>query len=97
LGRAVWFSWCGDAERIAEVVAGFVEGRRGDVWVGVGVAAAFTGGVSQERLVLLREVAAHHVSDVARGVALAAALRSSFGRIPPHTELAVQVMREELE
>jgi hypothetical protein len=95
LGRAVWFLWCGDAARIAEVMAGFVDSRRRAVWCGVGVAASFTGGVSHDGLIALRKVAANHLCDVARGAALAAALRSALGYVPQHTELAVDAMREE--
>ncbi len=41
LGRSLWFVDGGDVERIPATIAGFPQQRRGDLWAGVGLDAAY--------------------------------------------------------
>jgi hypothetical protein len=89
LGRAVWFTECGDVERITQTVQRFSESRHRDLWSGVGLAAAYAGGVSRTDLMQLRSIAARPA--LAQGAAFAAKARELAGNSAPETELACEV------
>jgi hypothetical protein len=89
LGRAVWFTECGDVERIAQTVQRFSESRHRDLWSGVGLAAAYAGGVSRADLTQLGNIAVRPA--LAQGAAFAAKARELAGNWAPETELACEV------
>lgn len=92
LGRSLWFVAGADAERIARTVGGFPAERRGDLWSGVGLAAAYAGGVERATVERLAERAGGHRGDLAQGVAFAAKSRVLAADPAPQTELACRVL-----
>ncbi|MCP2348705.1 DUF1702 family protein [Nonomuraea roseoviolacea] len=73
LGRLLWHHERASAESVADRVAGFPAGRRGDLWAGVAYAATRTGGATGEELALLAERAGAdgYRSGLAQGCAFA--------------------------
>ncbi len=94
LGRALWFAAGAQADRVAEMIGAFPEGRRGDVWSGIGLASAYAGGVERGELKRIRERAAGHEGHLAQGAAFAAKARQCAGNLMPHTEAACEVYCE---
>jgi hypothetical protein len=92
LGRSLWFVEGADVERIARTVASFPEARRGDLWSGVGLAAAYAGGVTGADLTALRTRAGEHALHAAQGAAFAARARLTAGNLAPHTETACRIL-----
>lgn len=91
IGRAMWFIGGTDPDRVAEMIAGFPEDRRADLYAGAGLAATYAGGVSESELLRFRERAGDHRAAVAQGSAFAAGARVRAGLVVPHNELAVAV------
>lgn len=95
LGRGLWFVRGGEAAPIARAIAGFASDRQPALWIGVGVAAAFTGGVEPVALRELGELASDHRGALSEGVCLARQLRSELGGVMPHhTEMAAATLGE---
>ncbi|HEY8020395.1 MAG TPA: DUF1702 family protein [Thermoanaerobaculia bacterium] len=92
LGRSLWFVEGADPGRIAAAVAAFPPARRGDLWSGVGLAAAYAGGVDRSGLAALRAAAAGWAPQLAQGAAFAAKARQRAGALTPATELACAVL-----
>ena len=91
LGRSLWFVESAHPDRIAAAVDAFPEARRADLWSGVGLAAAYAGGVSTVELRRLRDLAAEYLPEAAQGVSFAAKARKRAGNPVPHTEAACVV------
>jgi enediyne biosynthesis protein E3 len=91
LGRALWFVCGASAARIAAVIGGFADDRRGDLWAGVGLAATYAGGAGAGELEILLTEAAAHRPEVAQGAAFAAKARLRAGLATPHTGVAVGI------
>lgn len=92
LGRSLWFFNGADVDRIVSSVRSFPEHRRSDLWSGVGLAAAYAGGVSPAEIGQLREAARDYLPDAAQGAAFAAAARHKAGNLVPHTEMAARIL-----
>ena len=92
LGRSLWFVAGADVHRVAASVGRFPTARRPDLWAGVGLAAAYAGGVDSSELGELREQAGEAVSQLAQGAAFAAKARQRAGNPAPHTELACRLL-----
>jgi enediyne biosynthesis protein E3 len=94
LGRSLWFVDAADPERIAATIAGFPPERWGDLWSGVGLAAAYAGAAGAAGLERLRALAAEAgcAADAAQGAAFAAAARARARNVVPETELAAAIM-----
>jgi hypothetical protein len=92
LGRSLWFVEGAHPRRIAGAVAGFPAARQGDLWAGVGLAAAYAGGADRAALGALRAAAGGHAGDLAQGAAFAAKARQRAGALTPATELACAVL-----
>ncbi len=92
IGRSIWFHDCADVVVIAERINRFDQRRRPDLWSGVGLAAAYAGGVHGADLARLGELAGGMRAHVAQGVAFAAAARLRSGDIPPHTRRAAEIL-----
>lgn len=84
IGRALWFYNAGEPERIARSVAGFPAARRAGVWSGVGLAATYAGGVSKDKIRLLKALAGEHAVMLAQGSILATHTRHTAGN--PHQD-----------
>jgi enediyne biosynthesis protein E3 len=92
IGRAAWFIGGTDPERVADMLDAFPEERRGDLYSGTGLAAAYAGGVEESELLTLLRRAGEHRGQLAQGAAFATDARVRAGVVPPHTELAAKVL-----
>ena len=82
LGRAVWFVKGADMTAVAGVLAAFPRHRQADLWSGVGLAAAYAGGMNVAELSVLRERAGAFAAHLAQGAAFAAKARQRAGNGP---------------
>jgi hypothetical protein len=78
--------------RIADVIATFEEGRRSDLWSGVGLACAYAGGVGKDAIVALKDLAGDLRPELAQGAAFAAEARRHAGNPSEYSELACRVL-----
>jgi len=92
VGRALWFVDTADPARVARSAGSFEERRRADVWSGVGLAAAYAGGLEPDGLEHLASLAGPFRSQLAQGVAFAATARLRAGNLVPHTESACSIV-----
>jgi hypothetical protein len=90
VGRSLWFVEGGDPDRVARRIGGFAADRRADLWSGIGLAAAYAGGVDERTLGSVRAAAGGHVAALAQGAAFAAKARARAQNPAAHTELACQ-------
>ncbi len=91
LGRALWFVKGADPANVAMAAAHFPPERRNDLWSGIGLAASYAGGASQEKLELLPQLAGEYTAQLAQGAAFAAKARQRAGNPAPHTKLACRL------
>jgi enediyne biosynthesis protein E3 len=92
LGRALWFVAGAEADAIADHTASFQPARRADLWSGVGLAAAYAGGMERRELATLAERAAGFAAHLAQGAAFAAKARQRAGNPAAHTEEACRML-----
>ncbi|WP_189077605.1 DUF1702 family protein [Mangrovihabitans endophyticus] len=92
LGRSLWFRACGDPDRLAGHVAAAPVAHYGDLWSGIGLAAAYAAGVPDSAYERLREVAGAHRAELAQGAAFAAEAWLRSGHVPRHAGVAVPVL-----
>jgi hypothetical protein len=92
VGRSLWFLERADARRVGEAIARFPAERQGDLWTGVGEAAAYAGGNGREGLEALRRAAEPYLPYVAQGAAFSAETRERAVNPAPHTELASRLL-----
>ncbi|MEV0711625.1 DUF1702 family protein [Nocardia aurea] len=92
VGRAMSFYHGGDFEAIAATANTFEDDRRGDVWSGVGAAAAYLGGPSHAELEKLIQAAGAYAPDLAVGAVMAVKARDYAGYVPDNTDLAARVV-----
>jgi hypothetical protein len=78
LGRALWFHECADPEGVALRIAEFPASRRQDLWSGIGLAATYAGGCTDDELAALAELAA--ASDPADGTGLVLPARAHLAQ-----------------
>lgn len=90
VGRALWMSLGTDSGNIRREVRALAEPRRGAVWCGLALAAAYTGG-SPEQFAALREAAGRWSAELALGASLAAWARASAASPTQHTEDACRI------
>ncbi len=84
LGRALWFYNSGEPENIQKTINTFPEKRRANIWSGIGLAATYAGGVSNEKIHELKRVSGVHQIMLAQGALLAAHTRHTAGN--PHED-----------
>jgi hypothetical protein len=92
VGRSIWFSTGADVGHLAARLTAFTPDRHADLWLGVGVACGYVGGLSRQEIEYLREVSARHLPRLATGAAFAARGRHRAGNPQPDTDLACQVL-----
>ncbi len=92
LGRSLWFLEGTEVARIPRTIASFADHRQNDLWSGIGLAAAYAGGVDRAALETLRAAARGCTAELAQGAAFGAEARQLAGNLGPHTELACQVL-----
>jgi hypothetical protein len=92
LGRSLWFSRGADPEWIGAAISTTARPRRGDVWTGVGWAAADVGGGGPYALAGLCQAAGAYLPALARGAALAARSRRDGRILVRQTDLACELL-----
>jgi hypothetical protein len=92
VGRALWFVNGADPRRIAEMIGRFAEARHADLWSGIGLAAAYAGGIDEGELTLLALLSGAHRAAMAQGVLFATETRVNAGNLATHTTLACRVI-----
>ena len=92
LGRSLWFVNGAEWALVAESIRAFDRARWGDLWSGVGLAAAYAGGAGPQSLRALRAAAGPYVPALAQGAAFAAKARCRAGIAAAHTELTCRVL-----
>jgi enediyne biosynthesis protein E3 len=91
-GRALWFYAGAEPARIAAVIGGFPAGRQGDLWAGIGLAAAYTGARSAPALEELVGLAGDYRDEAGQGAAFAAKAHVLSGAVPPPAAAAIEVL-----
>lgn len=86
LGRSLWFVYGADPTAVAARILHFTPSRQSDLWSGVGLAAAYAGGLNAQRVQELRTVSAAHFSQLAQGIVFAAEARRRASNPVPHTD-----------
>jgi hypothetical protein len=91
-GRALWFYAGADPARVATAIARFTPERRGDLWAGIGLAAAYTGTQPAEVAIRLSDLAGPHKDQVAQGAAFAAKAHHLSGGVPPRSAEVIDAL-----
>lgn len=94
IGRALWFIQGARVADVAAAISTFESHRQADLWSGVGLAAAFAGGMDAAGYADLRQSADRYWPELAQGVTFAAKARTFSGLVPPHTASAVEVLTD---
>jgi len=92
IGRAMWFVYGGNVERLLTSVRGFPPGRRADLMAGVGLAATYAGGVDEAALEALIRGGAEYRAEIAQGAVLALRARVVADLATPYNEVAARVL-----
>jgi len=91
VGRSLWFSQCGDLDRLVASIRGFDPGRHADLWTGLGVACGMAGIVSRPSLESIARAAGGYLPNLALGAVNAVRSRIRAGNPAPHTDLTCAV------
>lgn len=92
LGRSIWFLDGANVECIAATLAAFPPSRRADMWVGIGVACTYVGGVDRSTVQALQKAAGPYEAQMAMGAAFVAKGRQLAGNPVPHTDLVCELL-----
>ncbi|MGA4838167.1 DUF1702 family protein [Streptomyces sp. G45] len=92
VGRSVWFTSGADPAHIARAIAAFPAHRHADLWLGIGVACGYVGGVDRATVEAVRTAAGRHAPRAAVGTAFVAKGRLRAGNPTPDTDLACEVL-----
>lgn len=92
LGRSIWFSAGANVEHITATIATFPATRQADMWVGIGVACTYVGGVDQATVEALQKAAGPYEPQLAMGAAFVAKGRQLAGNPVPHTDLVCEIL-----
>lgn len=92
LGRCIWFLAGANVEHIAATIAAFPTARQADMWVGIGVACTYVGGVDRATVEALQKAAGRYEPQMAMGAAFVAKGRQLAGNPVPHTDLVCELL-----
>jgi enediyne biosynthesis protein E3 len=92
LGRSIWFLDGANVEHITATIATFPASRQADLWVGIGVACTYVGGVDHATVEALQKAAGSYVPQMAVGAAFVAKGRQLAGNPVPHTDLVCDIL-----
>jgi enediyne biosynthesis protein E3 len=92
LGRSIWFLAGAQVERIAATLAVFPTSRQADLWVGIGVACAYVGGIDRAAIEALQKAAGPYRPHMGLGTAFVAKGRQRAGNPVSHTDRACRVL-----
>jgi hypothetical protein len=92
LGRSIWFSAGANVDSIATIIAAFPATRQADLWVGIGVACTYVGGVDRATVEALQKAAGPYEPQMAMGAAFVAKGRQLANNPVSHTELVCEIL-----
>ncbi|GAA2224903.1 DUF1702 family protein [Streptomyces amakusaensis] len=92
IGRALWFIGGTDPGRVADLADAFPAVRHSDLYGGIGLAATYAAGASEEELRLLLKRAGDHRASLLQGSAFAAEARVRAGLVVPGTGAATALL-----
>jgi hypothetical protein len=92
IGRASWFVAGSDPDVVGDLIEKFPADRHADLYSGVGLAATYAGGCTEDELRTLVDRAGEHAPYLAQGSAFAAQARVRAGLLMPHNELATRII-----
>ncbi len=92
VGRSIWFASGASVDDIARTIATFPAHRHADLWLGIGVACGYVGGVETSTVQALRAAAGRHLPRLAVGTAFVAKGRIRAGNPIPGTDIACEVL-----
>jgi hypothetical protein len=92
VGRSLLFVRGDNVEAVRDTIDSFPVERRADLWSGVGVASTYAGGLGEERLRTLREMARPYELQLAQGSAFAAMARVRADNVSAATVEAATVL-----
>lgn len=92
LGRSIWFRDGADVDAVAADIKHFPIHRQPDLWLGVGVACCYVGGVDRATVERLKVVAGVNAVMLGVGAAFVAKGRHRAGNPNGDTDLACQVL-----
>ncbi len=92
IGRALWFVGGADIQQIEKMICNFPQERQGDLWSGIGLAATYAGGVTNEEIRLLQRAAGEYSGNLGQGSVFAAAARHRAGNTVAHNEMACELL-----
>ncbi|MEU8238198.1 DUF1702 family protein [Actinoplanes missouriensis] len=92
VGRSIWFASGAEVDEIAATIATFPAHRCADLWLGVGVACGYVGGMDAATVRALRAAAGRHAPRLAVGTAFVAKGRIRAGNPIPDTGIACEVL-----
>jgi len=84
LGRCLWFTMGGNAQRVVDAIAVFAEVRQPELWAGAGLAVTYAGQVKDASL--WRSRCGKHPSALAQGVCFAAKALASGSQLNGYHE-----------
>ena len=88
VGRSLWFVHCANPARIQDAISSADQSRSSDLWSGVGLAAAYAGGLEERQLDLLAAGAGSSRPWLAQGAAFGIEAHARAGVVPAHASLA---------
>jgi hypothetical protein len=91
VGRALWFAAGVEPTRVRRSIEAFASPRWPALWSGVGLAASYAGGTTDEDLHELKRAASVNATRLAVGAAFAAKTRAFAGNPADHTDRACRV------
>ncbi|HEV3358961.1 MAG TPA: DUF1702 family protein [Pseudonocardiaceae bacterium] len=91
IGRALWFINGAVPDAVVTALNRFDEDRRADLWAGVGLAATFAGGTTEDGLARVRDAAGGFQDELALGSVFAIKARTYSDFVPEHTVSAATV------
>lgn len=92
VGRSLWFTRGAQIEHIVSTITSFPASRQADLWVGMGVACTYVGGVDAAALERLQQAAGPYGPHLATGAAFVAKGRQRANNPVAHTRLACEVL-----
>jgi hypothetical protein len=92
IGRAIWFVGGADPEVAANLIDGFDQSRRADLYSGAGLAATYAGAADEAELRAFLARARKYGPQLAQGSVFASSARYRAGLVMPHTVLAAGLL-----
>ena len=91
IGRSLWYASKGDITKLTELVNGFDESRRSDMWRGIGIAMAYVGAYDEALLQAVFESAGIYKYQLSVGAALLARSRFDADTANDEADMACRI------